>query len=258
MKKESDAHSINRHQLKCPAVLLLVCGGVLSLPLAAQELDQAASQRDTLNISSGYFSKDYANNINYAQIVLDESRGVERLSMLGYEKYADKLNHGTSRTMYLVGTNLVTVLTKLRLTYNEWGHASRTVAMGGTASFSNCLGGDKWCSAPRDFFGYAGSQFFHFGGGGSTQSYGTLSGNADSGKAVQNIMIGGGVNNEMQVSDKLNEQHFVRGTGSVFSQWAQWGQQAIVTYGVDGPSDDITAMASRHKAKLRSRRVPYV
>jgi hypothetical protein len=88
--------------------------------------------------------------------------------------------------------------------------------------------------------------FLHSGG--RVTYNGTLTGNADSGKAVHNIFNGGGVNNEMQVSDKLGEQHFVRGTGSVFSQWAQWGQQAIVTYGVDGPSDDITAMASQYRS----------
>ena len=118
--------------------------------------------------------------------------------------------------------------------------------MGGTAKLSNCLDTNKSCPAPNDFLGFAGSMFLHSGG--RVTYNGTLTGNADSGKAVQNIFNGGGVNNEMQVSDKLGEQHFVRGTGSVFSQWAQWGQQAIVTYGVDGPSDDITAMASQYRS----------
>ena len=180
----------------------MLCASVISLPLAAQTSEDLSPPRDSVTISSGYFSKDYANNIDYAQTVLDESRAVERLSMLGYEKYAGSLSSWGSRGMYFVGTNLVTMLSNLRLTYHEWGHASRTVAMGGTASFSNCLGGNSWCEAPRDFFGYAGSQLFHFGGGGATRSYGTWTANNDSGKAVQNILNGGGVNNEMLVADK--------------------------------------------------------
>ena len=40
----------------------------------------------------------------------------------------------------------------------------------------------------------------------------------------------------------------MRGTGSVFSQWALLGQQAIVSYGVDGPSDDMTAVASQYRS----------
>ncbi len=248
MEKIPGAGATSRYLFNVPALTVLICGGLQTLPLAAQSLDPAVSQRDTINISSGYFSKDYANNVDYAQTVLDESRAVERLSMLGYEKYADNLSSWGSRGMYFVGTNLVTMLSNLRLTYHEWGHASRTVAMGGTASFSNCLGGNSWCAAPRDFFGYAGSQLFHFGGGGATQPYGTWTANNDSGKAVENILNGGGVNNEMLVADKLGEQHFLRGTGSVFSQWALLGQQAIVTYGVDGPSDDMTAVASQYRS----------
>jgi hypothetical protein len=115
----------------------MLCASVISLPLAAQTSEDLSPPRDSVTINSGYFSKDYANNIDYAQTVLDESRAVERLSMLGYEKYADSLSSWGSRGMYFVGTNLVTMLSNLRLTYHEWGHASRTVAMGGTASFSN-------------------------------------------------------------------------------------------------------------------------
>ncbi len=248
MEKSSSAGTTSRYLFNVPALTVLICGGLQTLPSAAQESDEVNLPRDTINISSGYFSKDYANNVDYAQILLDESRGVERLSMLGYEKYADNLSSWGSRGAYFVGTNLVTMLSNLRLTYHEWGHASRTVAMGGTATLSNCLGTNKSCDAPRDFFGYAGSQFFHFGGGGTTTSYGTWTANTDSGKAVKNIINGGGVNNEMLVADKLGEQHFVRGTGSVFSQWALLGQQAIVTYGVDGPSDDITAVASQYRS----------
>ena len=181
MEKTSGAGLTSCYLIHVSALSVLVCGGVLSLPSAAQTSDQAVSQRDTINISSGYFSKDYANNIDYAQTVLDESRGVERLSMLGYEKYADSLSTWGSRGVYFVGINLVTMLSNLRLTYHEWGHASRAVAMGGSASFSNCLGGNNWCSAPRDFFGYAGSQFFHLGGGGATQPDGTFTANAGSG-----------------------------------------------------------------------------
>jgi hypothetical protein len=99
----------------------IVAGVVLHhLPLAAQEAETSPAVRDTFSISSGYFSKNYANNVDYAQIVLDESRGVERLSMLGYEKYADNLSSWGSRGAYFVGTNLVTILSSLRLSYHEW------------------------------------------------------------------------------------------------------------------------------------------
>jgi len=143
MFKKSIPGTATRFSAKYPAVWLLVSGCVQTLPLAAQEAGQPLTPMDTISISSGYFSKDYANNVDYAQTVLDESRGVERLSMLGYETYADSLSSWGSRGVYFVGTNLVTMLSNLRLSYHEWGHASRTVAMGGTASFSNCLGGKK-------------------------------------------------------------------------------------------------------------------
>ena len=226
----------------------MLCASVISLPLAAQTSEDLSPPRDSVTISSGYFSKDYANNIDYAQTVLDESRAVERLSMLGYEKYADSLSSWGSRGVYFVGTNLVTMLSNVGLSYHEWGHASRIVAMGGTASFSNCLGGNSWCDAPRDFFGYAGSQLFHFGGGGATQPYGTLTANTDSGRAEQNIKNGGGVNNEMLVADKLGEQHFLRGTGSVFSQWALLGQQAILNYSPAGATGDVGRIATEYRS----------
>ena len=248
MFKKSIAGTTTRFSAKYPAVWLLVSGCVQTLPLSAQEAGQLLKPRDTINISSGYFSKDYANNVDYAQILLDESRGVERLSKLGYETYGNSLSSWGARGAYVVGTNLLTYTSHLRLSYHEWGHASRSVAMGGTATFSNCLGGNKWCDAPRDFFGYAGSQLFHFDGGGATLVNGTLTANADSGKAVQNIMNGGGVNNEMLVSDKLGEQHFVRGTGSVFSQWAQLGQLAIATYGPAGGTGDLATVASQYRS----------
>ena len=38
--------------------------GLHSLSLAAQELDTPPAVRDTFSINSGYFSKDYANNID--------------------------------------------------------------------------------------------------------------------------------------------------------------------------------------------------
>ena len=130
MEKSSSAGTTSRYLFNVPALTVLICGGLQTLPSAAQESDEVNAPRDAINISSGYFSKDYANNVDYAQILLDESRGVERLSMLGYEKYADNLSSWGSRGAYFVGTNLVTMLSNLRLTYHEWGHASRTVAMG--------------------------------------------------------------------------------------------------------------------------------
>lgn len=45
--------------------------GLHSLSLAAQELETPPAVRDTFGISSAYFENNYANNIDYAQFVMD-------------------------------------------------------------------------------------------------------------------------------------------------------------------------------------------
>ena len=59
--------------------------------------------RDTVTLQSGYFSSDYANNVDYAQLVLEQTRGTERLALSTYEKYKDKLDRPRTRVAYLGG-----------------------------------------------------------------------------------------------------------------------------------------------------------
>ncbi len=227
--------------------ILLSMAGLQSLSLAAQELDTPPAVRDTFSINSGYFSKDYANNIDYAQFAMDVRSASGRLALYGYEKYADRLNGTFSRLGYLVGSGLLTASTGIDVTYHEWGHASRMVAMGSSASLSSCY--DRACPAPRDFFGYAGSQVFNFQGGYAHNEGGVYRANASSGKAVSNIMLGGGVNNETQVADKSNEHHFISGSGSGIVFGRGLGNLAIASYGIKGPEGDIGMMAEEYRLK---------
>jgi hypothetical protein len=119
--------------------------------------------------------------------------------------------------------------------------------LGGTATFSNCLGGNRWCPAPREFFGYAGSQFFRVDGGGATQSFGNYTQvNASSGRASENIINGGGVNNTMLVADTFNEQHFLKGSGHVFGNGPT--NLSIATYPSSGSGDDIKQTAANYRS----------
>jgi len=225
--------------------VLLSMAGLQSLPLAAQEADTSPAVRDTFSISSGYFSKDYANNIDYAQFAVDVKSATSRLALYGYDKYADRLNGTFSRFGYFAVSGLLTVSTGIDVTYHEWGHASRMVALGSSASLSSCY--DRSCPAPRDFFGYAGSQVFNFKGGYALNEGGVYRANASSGKATYNIMLGGGVNNETQVADKSNEHHFISGSGIVFGR--RLGNLAIASYGIKGQSGDIGMMATEYRNK---------
>ena len=229
-----------------PTTLYWIVAGVVlhHLPLAAQELDTPLAVRDSFSISSGYFSNNYANNIDYAQFEMDVRSATSRLALYGYDKYADRLNGTFSRLAYLSGSGLLNSSTGIRVTYHEWGHASRMVAMGSSASLSSCY--DRACPAPRDFFGYAGSQVFNFKGGYARNEGGVYRANASSGKAVSNIMLGGGVNNEMQVTDKSDEHHFLRGSGIVFGHL---DNLAIALYGIKGPEGDIGMMAEEYRFK---------
>ena len=218
--------------------------GLHSLSLAAQELETPPAVRDTFGINSGYFSKDYANNIDYAQFTIDAHSASGRLAMYGYNKYADVLNGPWSRVAYVGATGLLTGFMGVGLSYHEWGHASRIVALGGTATMSKCLGGG--CPAPRDFFGYAASQFYTFEGG-SVRSSGRIDqANASSGKAFRNIDIGGGVNNDELVADKYAEQHFLNGSGHLFGSSA--GNLSIALYRPKGPNGDIGRAAAHYRS----------
>jgi len=219
--------------------VLLSMAGLQSLSLAAQELDTPLAVRDTFSISSGYFSNNYANNIDYAQFEMDVKSATSRLALYGYDKYADRLNGTFSRFGYFAVSGLLTVSTGIDVTYHEWGHASRMVALGSSASLSSCY--DRSCPAPRDFFGYAGSQVFNFKGGYALNEGGVYRANASSGKATYNIISGGGVNNAMLVADKSNERHFLSGSGTVFGDGLL--NLSILTYGPvkDGDIDQMAA-----------------
>ena len=222
--------------------------GLHSLSLAAQELDTPPAVRDTFSINSGYFSKDYANNIDYAQFVMEVRSASGRLALYGHDKSSGWLNGPFSRLTYFLGSGLVTGLTGIGLTYHEWGHASRTQAMGGTASMSQCApggNGNQWCPAPRDFFGYAATQVNNFRGGAVKATGIPRQANASLGKATNSILSGGGVNNESLVADKSNERHFLNGTGTVFGQGPL--NLSILTYAPRGPSGDIGQTAANYR-----------
>ena len=98
---------------------------------AAQEAaNTPTAPRDTITLQSGYFSSDYANNVDYAQFVLEQSRGTERLARWVYEKNRDKFDSPTTRTALFLSANAVSFLGNSFLAYHEWGHASRMEAGG--------------------------------------------------------------------------------------------------------------------------------
>ena len=248
VKKPNVAANVIARKLTAPrsAPWLIAAGlGLQSLSLSAQELEAPLAVRDTFSISSGYFSRDYANNVDYAQFAMDVKSASGRLALYGYDKYADRLNGTFLRLGYLAGSGLLTASTGMDVTYHEWGHASRMVALGSSASLSSCY--DRSCPAPRDFFGYAGSQVFNFKGGYARNEGGVFRANASSGKATYNIMLGGGVNNETQVADKSDEHHFLSGSGIVFGHGLD--NLAIVKYGIKGQSGDIGMMAEEYRFK---------
>ena len=217
------------------------------LPLAAQEADTTQAVRSTFSISSAYFVNDYANNMYYVQFDLDLITASSRLSLYGYEKFSDHINGKFSRIAYYLGAHVLMESTGIFLSYHEWGHADRTVAMGGTARMSNCYSDNKWCSAPRNFLGYTGSQFFHSDGGGQVLSSGKLSGNSESGRAYLSIVDGAGVNNAMLIAEKQGEQHFLRGHASVFGQLIMGDQFSIANYGPP-KTGDLAGVASNYRS----------
>jgi len=96
-----------------PTTLYGVVAGVVlyHLPLAAQEADIAPAVRDSFSISSGYFSNDYANNIDYAQFTQDVKSASGRLALYGFEKYSHRLDGWVSRGLYLLGSSVLEDMT---------------------------------------------------------------------------------------------------------------------------------------------------
>ena len=240
VKKPDVAVNVIARKLTAPrsAPWLLAAGlGLQSLSLAAQELDTPLAVRDSFSISSAYFTKDYANNIDYAQFAIDVETASGRLALYGYNKYADVLNGPVSRVLYILGSTALMGITGISTTYHEWGHASRAAAMGSSSKLYNCNDSDS-CTAPRDFFGYAASQLFNFRCG-ATWVEQDLTANSSSGRAKRVIMQGAGVNNSSLTADIQAEKYFVRGSDNVFSLLFSSGNQAISGYGLGGDMGNV-------------------
>ena len=133
-------------------------------------------------------------------------------------------------------------ITGISTTSHEWGHATRAVAMGGTASLYNCCA-DPDCDAPRDFFGHAASQLFNFRGG-ATAPNNALTANSQSGRVSSAIVSVAGVNNQTLVADRQGEKHFLQGSDNVCSLFFASPNQAIAGYGLTG---DISSVAYAYR-----------
>ena len=245
VKKPDVAVNAIARKLTAPrsASWLIAAGlGLQNLSLAAQELDTTPIVRDTLSISSGYFSHNYANNIDYAQFSTEVKAASGRLALFGYEKFSDYLNGPVSRVLYIFGSTALMNINGISTTYHEWGHASRAAAMGSRAQLYNCIDSTD-CKAPRDFFGYAASQVFNSGCG-ATEKLDGFTANSSSGRATDVIFTGAGVNNSSLTADRQAEKYFLRGKDNVFSLLFTSGNQAISGYGLGG---DISNVAETYR-----------
>jgi len=217
----------------------------------AQEMAAApAAARDTITLQSGYFSGDYANNVDFAQFVLEQSRGTERLARWVYQANAEKFDGPASRTAFLLGANVVNFFGNSFIAFHEWGHASRMEAGGQKAILYTCSQGN--CPAQsRDFFGYASSMLFTIDGGtGSAAGAGGFRANTGSGKAPQAIVAGAGANNEIFLAERNDEHYFIKGNGGAFGIFNSENRFAIaqyVTWASDGPSNDMTISARAYR-----------
>ncbi len=214
---------------------------------AAQEAaNTPAAPRDTITLQSGYFSVDYGNNVDYAQFVLEQSRGTERLARWVYEKNRDKFDSPTARTALFLSANAVNLLGNSFLAYHEWGHASRMEAGGQKAQFFTSF--DAIDPTPsRSFLGYAGNMLFKFTGSTNVvDPKSTFKANNESGKALDAIVNGAGVNNEIFLAESNDEQYFLKGNGGVFGIFNSENRFAIaqyVTWGPDLPGNDMNNIA---------------
>lgn len=208
---------------------------------AAQEVAIAPfAPRNTVTLQSGYFSGDYANNVDYAQFVLEQSQGTERLARWVYEKNQDKFDTPASRGAFFLGANVLNFVGNSFIAYHEWGHASRMEAGGVGAKFSTCFGGN--CPAPsRDFFGYAGSMVFKIEGSTSDRDPNSVfKAPSVAGRAKYATVYGAGVNNEISLAERNDEQYFIKANGGVFGIFNSENRFAIanyVTYVTDDSGD---------------------
>lgn len=215
----------------------------------AQDAPSAApTARDTITVQSGYFSGDYTNNADYADVLLEGNRGLERLARWTYEKYPDELNGPWMRAGMLLGSSAITLFNGSYIAYHEWGHASRAVAMGGVSVFSTCR--DTLCQSPRDFFGLTAGLFLKTGAATySTFPNNKVTLNPDSGKSPLAILSGAGVNNEIAVSERSDVQQFFKGGSSAVNTFSVTNNLAIALYGggKDTGDGDIEAVAQDYR-----------
>jgi len=198
--------------------------------------------RDTITLQTGYFSGDYGNNVDYAQVVLEQSRGTERLARWVYESNQSHFDNQTSRAALLLGANVVNFLGNSFLAYHEWGHASRMEAGGQKAQFFTSI--DAVHPAPsRSFLGYAGNMFFKFSGATApVDATSTFKANQESGRAHEAIVDGAGVNNEIYLAERNDEQNFLNGQGGVFGIFNsenRFASARYVTWVSDVPGNDM-------------------
>jgi len=216
---------------------------------AAQDAASAAPPaRDTITLHSGYFRGDYANNADYVDVLLEGSRGVERLARWTYDKYQDKLDGPWMRAGLILGSSAITLLNGSHIAYHEWGHASRAVAMGGRAEFSKCA--NTFCQVPRDFFGLTSALFLKTGAvTHSTFPGNQLKVNQDTGRAPLVILYGAGVNNEIGVSERSDVQQFFKGSSSTVNTFSVTNNLAIALYGSgkDTGDGDIEVVAQDYR-----------
>ena len=220
------------------ATAIAACAGC-----SAQEAAIALpAPRDTITLQSGYFSSDYGNNVDYAQFVLEQSRGTERLARWVYESNMERFDRPALRTALFLGANMVNFLGNSSLAYHEWGHASRMEAGGQKAQFFTSM--DALNPAPsRSFLGYAGNMLFKFSGAtGSVDATSTFKANKESGRAHDAIVNGAGVNNEIYLAERNDEQYFLQGHGGIFGIFNSENRFAIaryVTWVSDSPGNDM-------------------
>ena len=218
---------------------------------AAQEsATTPPTPRDTITLQSGYFSSDYANNVDYAQFVLEQSRGTERLARWVYESNKDKFDSPVNRTAFFLGANIVNFIGNSFIPYHEWGHASRVEAGGQKAQFFTDF--DAIDPAPsRSFLGYAGNMLFKLSGAtGSADAKSIFKANNESGRARYGIVNGAGVNNEIFLAERNDEQYFLKGNGGVFGIFNSENRFAIaqyVTWGPDSAGNDMNNITRSYR-----------
>jgi hypothetical protein len=224
---------------------------------AAQEAPALApDKRDSITLQSAYFSTDYANNVDYAQFVLEQSRGTERLAGWVYEKNREQLDTPIRRTAFFLGANVVSLLGNSFLPYHEWGHASRFEATGIKAEFFTSSAATERASA-RSFLGYAGNMVFKFSGAtGIVGRTGIAKTNNESGNARGVIVDGAGMNNEIFLAERNDEQYFLKDNGAAFGIFNSVNRFAIAYYKKsDSPGNDMNNVAREYRLRGLDRKV---